>query len=209
MYMFLKKSGFTRQKLRITATQRDAFLWLQFVAEVSLYDRDMMVFVDETGSDRCNSIRMYGYSIRGKPLVSEKLLVRGKRMSAISSMSVHGILDCKTVTGSVDGAVFYDLVQTSLLHHLIPFDGHNLHSVVILDDCSIHHVEEIVHMIQEVGALVHFLPPYSPDFNPIKEAFSKLKATLKLLDEEAEMGESPEDLVLSAFSFISKEDCQN
>ena len=92
---------------------------------------------------------------------------------------------------------------------LIPFDGHNPHSVVILDDCSIHHVEEIVHMIQEVGALVHFLPPYSPDFNPIEEAFSKLKATLKLLDEEAEMGESPEDLVLSAFSFISKEDCQN
>ena len=54
----------------------------------------------------------------------------------------------------------------------MPFDGHNPHSVVILDNCSIHHIPEIVHMIQEVGALVHFLPPYSPDLNPIEEAFS-------------------------------------
>ena len=65
-------------------------------------------------------------------MVSEKLLVRGKQISAIASMSVSGMLDVKTVTGSVDGAVFYDFVQTSLLHHLMPFDGHNPHSVVIL-----------------------------------------------------------------------------
>jgi transposase len=42
-------------------------------------------------------------------------------------------------------------------------------------NCSIHHLDEIVDMIHEVGALVHFLPPYSPDFNPIKNMFSKLK----------------------------------
>ena len=134
--------------------------------------------------------------------------MRGKRASAISCMSVQGILNCKTVMGSVDGSVF-DFVQSSLLHHLMPFDGHNPHSVVILDNCSIHHIQEIVHMIQEVGAIVHFLPPYSPDLNPIEEAFSKVKSTLKLLDKEAEMGESTENLLLSAFSYISKDDCQN
>ena len=69
---------------RISALQRDSFLRLQFTSEVSLYDRDMMIFLDETGSDRRNSIRKYGYSIRGRPLVSEKLLVRGKRISAIA-----------------------------------------------------------------------------------------------------------------------------
>lgn len=91
----------------------------------------------------------------------------------------------------------------------MPFDGRNPHSVVILDNCSIHHMEETVRMIQEVGAIVHFLPPYSPGFNPIEEAFSKVKATLKLLDQEADMGEDPEDLVLSAFSSVTKEDCQS
>ena len=123
-------------------------------------------------------------------------------------MSVNGILDCKTVTGSVDGDVFYDFVQTSLIYHLLPFDGHNPHSVVVLDNCAIHHMQKTIRLIQEVGAIVHFLPPYSPDLNPIEEAFSKVKAKLKLLDEEANMGEEPEELVLSAFSYITKEDCQ-
>ena len=207
--VFLKKCGFTHRRLRLSAIQRDSFLRLQFVSEVSLYDQDMMIFLDETGSDQRNAIRKYGYSIRGRPLVSEKLLVHGKRISAIAFMSVHGMLDCKTVTGSVDGAIFYDFVQTSLLHHLMPFDGQNPHSVVVLDNCSIHHMEETIHMIQKVGAIVHFLLPYSLDLNPIEEAYSKVKATLKLSDEEADMGEDPEDLVLSAFSSVTKEDCQS
>ena len=206
--MFLRKSGFTRQKLRLSAIQRDSFLRLTFASEVSLYDCDMMIFLDETGSDRQNSIRKYGYSIRRKPLVSEKLFVRGQRESAIAFIAVNGMLDCKTLTGSVDGAIFYDFIQTSLLHHLLPFDGHNPHSVVILDNCSIHHMEDTVKMIEEVGVLVHFLPPYSPDMNPIEEAFSKVKTTLRFLNQEADMGEDAQDLVLSAFSSITEEDCQ-
>ena len=99
--------------------------------------------------------------------------------------------------------------NSSKLHHLMPFDGHNPQSVAIMDNFSIHHMEETVRMIQEVGAIVHFLPPYSPDLNPIEEAFSKVKATLKLLDQEADMGEDPEDLLLSAFSSISEDNCQS
>ena len=56
--MFLKKCGFTWQKLRISALQRDSFLCLQFTSEMSLYDRDM-IFLYETGSDRHNSITKY------------------------------------------------------------------------------------------------------------------------------------------------------
>ena len=96
-------------------------------------------------------------------------------MSAIAFLSVHGILDCKMVTGSVDGELFYDFIQASLLPHLMPFNGRNPHSVVVMDNCSIHHVDETVKMIPEVGALILFLPPYSPDHNPIEEAFSKVK----------------------------------
>ena len=71
------------------------------------------------------------------------------------------------------------------------FNGVNPHSIVILDNASIHHVQGIVEMINEVGALVLFLPPYSPDFNPIEEAFSKLKALEHLEMEHL-------DLVLAA-----------
>ena len=65
--IFLKKFGFTRQNLRITAIQQDRVCRLQM-----LYDQDMMIFLDETDCDRHNMIRRYGYSIRSRPLVSEK-----------------------------------------------------------------------------------------------------------------------------------------
>lgn len=81
------------------------------------------------------------------------------------------------------------------VHHLLAFNGQNPHSVVVLDNCAIHHVEQTIRMIQEVGALVHFLPPYSPDLNPMEEAFSKVKVTLKLLEKETDMGEDQETLV--------------
>ena len=60
-----------------------------------------------------------------------------------------------------------------------------IHSVVIVDNCSIHHNEVAMQMIQEVGINVHFLPPYSPDYNPIEEAFSKVKAEMKAMEKEA------------------------
>ncbi len=125
--MFLHKTGFTRQKLRVAAPQHDDFLRFQFVSDVSIYDPETLVFLDETGSDRRTCIRRYGYSLRGKPLVTHKLLVRGERISAIAFMSVNGmlLLDCKTVKQTVNGDVFYDFVQATLLPHLMPFNGKN------------------------------------------------------------------------------------
>ena len=200
---FLHRIGFSRQKLRIVAIQRDDFLRTQFVSDVSIYEPEMLIFLDETGSDRRNNIRKHGYSLRGKPLVSHELLVRGERISAIAFMSMSGMLDCKTVKHSVNGETFYQFMQTAVLPHLMTFNGANPHSVLIMDNCSIHHVDAVVKMVHEVGALVHFLPPYSPDYNPIEEAFSKVKALLRAMDME-----DPEDLVMAAFSTITVENCQ-
>ena len=205
---FLHKSGFTRQKLRMVATQRDSLLRSQFVLDISFYTPEMLIFIDEAGSDRRDCIRRYGYSLRGKPLVSQRLHFRGERIKCIAFMSMAGLLDCRAMACTVDGDKFYDFIQVSLLPHLMPFDGYNPHSIVIMDNCSIHHVPGVVEMIQEVGALVHFLPPYSPDYNPIEEAFSKVKTNLKAMDLEAESSEDTENLVLASFSTITREDCQ-
>ena len=97
---FLHKNGFTRQKLRLAAIQQNNLLQSQFVSDVSIFNQETLIFMDETGSDRRNCIRQYGYSLRGKLLVSRKLLVRGERISAIAMMSVNGILDYKTVNQS-------------------------------------------------------------------------------------------------------------
>ena len=91
--------------------------------------------------------------------MSHKLLVRGERISAIAFMSMNGMLDCKTVKYKVNGNTFYEFMQTTVLPHLMPFDGINPHSVLVMDNCSIHHVEGIVEMVHEVGALTHPLLP--------------------------------------------------
>ena len=61
-------------------------------------------------------------------------------------------------------------------------------------------------MIREVGAIVHLLPPYSPDYNPIEEAFSKVKGEMKAIGKEAQVADI-ETVVLSAFSCITVSDC--
>ena len=62
-------------KLRNVALQRDAFLREKYRADVSVYSPDMFIFIDETGTDRRNRLRKYGYSVRGKAAVSHSLLV--------------------------------------------------------------------------------------------------------------------------------------
>ena len=67
----------------------------------------MFIFVGETGADRRNYLKGFGYSVRGKPGVSRKLLISGERVSAIAAMSMEGILDCYTVTGSVNSLLLH------------------------------------------------------------------------------------------------------
>lgn len=143
----------------------------------------MLVFIDETGADNRNLVRRYGYSIRGKPLKTHSFFVHGERVSAIACISMAGLLDVKTLKGTSDGDTFYSFIHTHLLPHLMPYNGTNPHSVVVMDNCSIHHVPEVVKAIQDVGALIHILPPYSPDFAPIEETFSKVKQAMKSIQK--------------------------
>ena len=171
--------GFTRKKLTTIAAQQSDELRGQFMAEISVFDPNMIVWVDEMGSDRRNSIRSCGYSLRGMRAVNRVLRVGGKRLSVIGGMSLSGIEDIYIAEGNVNGDIFEDYVRTTLLPMLQPFNGINSHSVVVMDNASIHHLDKILEMIHGVGALVRFLPPYSPDLNPNEEVFSKAKSFLK------------------------------
>ena len=204
---FLHKSGFTHKKLRTVALQQDRKLREQFSSEVSVFNTEMFVFVDETGSDARNKLRKKGYSIRGKPARYQTFLLRGERISAIACMSSAGLLDVKTFQGTANGETFYNFVQTHLLPHLMPYNGINPHSVVVLDNCSIHHLAEVIASIEDVGALVLFLPPYSPDLNPIEELFSKVKTTLKSFEFDMAHITDLQTLLLSSFTSVTVEDC--
>ena len=77
----------------------------------------------------------------------------------------------------------------------------------MLENCTIHHAEEITAAIESIGALLLYLPPYSPDFMPIEELFSKVKSSMKALESEHQTRIDLET-ILVAFSTVTDEDCQ-
>lgn len=203
----LKKRGFTRKKLNLFALQRSNVLRAKYQAEISVYNTDMLIFLDETGCDRRNSLRKFGYSVRGKPARCAKLLSRGRRYSAIAIMSTSELIDCYIAADTVDGDVFYEFAQKSLLPILMPFNGINPASVVVMDNCSIHCLDDVVELIHSVGALVVYLPPYSPDFMPLEHCFSKIKYFLM---EHEVMGQTESDIKLiirAGFASVTQNDC--
>ena len=83
------------------------------------------------------------------------------------------------------------------------FNGVNPHSLVILDNYSIHHASGIMNAIEEVGALVHFPLPYSPDFNPIEKMFSRVKTVLKSTATEMDVVNDIETPLLASFTLVN------
>ena len=104
---------------------------------------------------------------------------------------------------SVTGEVFEDFLYACLLPKLSPFNGENAKSVVIMDNESIHHIDNVVETFQQLGVLIHFLPPYSPDFNPIEESFSKLKSVMRANEQLLDSGLDIEALILAGLSSIT------
>ena len=101
------------------------------------------------------------------------------------------------------------ILSSALLPLLMPYNGVNTHSVVVMDDATIHHLQRVQDMILGVGALIRFLPAYSPDLNSIEEVFSKVKRYLKANDTLYLSTQSPCPFVLSAFHTVTQEDCIN
>ncbi len=108
------------------------------------------------------------------------------------------------VHGTTDSDSFHEFVENYLLPCLMPFNGIN--SIVILDNCAIHHIEPIKNLINSVGALIHYLPP---DYNLIEWCFSKVKKAMSSMELEMQITEDIELIVRSAFATVTENDCKS
>ena len=203
----LHRIGMSRQVLRHFAVQRSELRRSEFWLEFQYFHPSMIVWIDESGFDKRNGIRKYSYGIRGLPPYDHTLKLKGKRYSSIGIMTTEGIEYVHIVDETVDGDGFLLFVRKYLLPIIMPFNGLNPKSVVVLDNASIHHVSSVVDTIESVGAIISFLPPYSPDMNPIEEVFSEVKQYIQANGMVYQAATSPEQIILSAFLSVSKQNC--
>ncbi len=135
-------------------------------------DSRSLVFVDEMGT-HTSLAPSYGYSPRGQRAFFKIPRNRGMNTTLLSSMSLKGMGPSMAVEGSTTKVVFEAYVE----HFLAP--TLRAGQVVLMDNLSAHKGERVRKLIEERGCKVRYLPPYSPDLNPIEEAFSKVKRLLR------------------------------
>ena len=131
-----------------------------------------LVFLDETWI-KTNMVRLYGRSERGTRLVDTSPHGHWKTSTLIAGIREDGIVATTVFDGAINGELFLNYVEQVLVPALRPGD------TVIMDNLSSHKRAAIRVAIEAAGASVRFLPPYSPDLNPIEQVFSKLKALLR------------------------------
>jgi transposase len=180
------------------ASERDEFLraaWRVLVAE-SL-DAERLVFVDEMGANT-SLAPLHGWSRRGGRAHLSAPRNRGKNTTLLASMSLEGIGPTLAVQGGTTKAVFEAYVERVLAPTLVAGQ------VVVMDNLSAHKGEGVRELIEERGCQVLFLPSYSPDYNPIEEAFSKIKGLLR--KAQARTRETLIEALGAAISAVAVED---
>ena len=176
------------------------------MAYILQFPREFLVFVDETGTDLRDQLRKFGYSIRGLPAECKRLLTRGTRISAMVAMSSDGVEAYELCTGTTDAIKFLDFLRGSLIPNMNPFP--DKHSIIVMDNCTIHHVQEVKDLIEQFGIMVIYLPPYSPDYNPIEELFSYLKYYLKQHEDLIQALPTPATVVIEeALESVTSSKC--
>ena len=131
-----------------------------------------LVFIDETGADT-KMARRYGRAYRGHRLVDKVPHGHWKTTTFVGALRATGVTAPLVVDGPMNGDVFLAYVQQQLAPTLQPGD------TVIMDNLSSHKRAGVQQAIEAAGARLVYLPPYSPDLNPIELAFSKLKSLLR------------------------------
>ena len=135
-------------------------------------DPDRLVFLDETAATTTMA-RRYGRAPRGARCRLLVPLGRRKTTTVTAALRTTGLLATTLFEGATNGERFRGYVADTLVPALKPGD------TVVLDNLRVHKVSGVREAIEAAGARLLFLPPYSPDFNPIEQAFAKLKALLR------------------------------
>lgn len=164
----LKKSILPSEQDRPDVARRRA-RWHRFQASL---EPSRLVFIDETWA-KTNMVRLHGRAPRGQRLHAKVPHGHWKTLTFVAALRSDRITAPCVLDGPINGVGFLAYVQQFLVPTLVRGD------IVVMDNLGSHKNQSVRAALRAVGAKLFFLPPYSPDLNPIEQAFSKLKTLLR------------------------------
>lgn len=173
----LEKAHWSRKAVKAHAAERSTPLRNAWIGIQKSWTADQLVFLDESAANERTGDRKYGWAPIGTPCEVARRLKRSEKWSVLPALTIDGYLSHLVIQGSITSEVFENFVEEQVLPHCSPYPGPC--SVLILDNASIHKSARLQELCEQYGVLLKFLPPYSPDFNPIEATFADIKAWIK------------------------------
>jgi transposase len=172
----LKAAKWTKKAARQVAKERNAELRDLYLYNLSAFQSHHLVYIDESGCDKRVGFRRTGWAPVGLTPVQIAQFHRDQRYQILPAYAQDGIVLSRIFRGTTDGPVFEDFIE-QLLQHCGRWPAPK--SVLVMDNASFHHSDRLDELCRNAGVKLVYLPPYSPDLNPIEEFFAELKAFIK------------------------------
>ena len=165
-------------------------------------DPARFIFLDESGA-KTNMTRLYGRAPIGERCIDRTPHGHWKTMTMVSAIGVAGVMQEATmvVDGAMNSVTFLGYVEQFLTPSLRPGD------IVVMDNLASHKVKGVREAIEAAGCDLWYLPPYSPDFNPIEKLWSKVKAWLRRVS--ATTFDALCDAIADALRAVTADECAN
>lgn len=198
-----EKAGAASEKKSLHATERDTEANHKrreaFVARIAAISPERLIFLDESGVTT-SMTRLRARCLGGKRIHEATPGARWKILTVLGAMSLNGMIATMTIEEATDADIFLAYVEQVLSPALQTGD------VVVMDNLSSHKVSRVRDLIEKAGAEILYLPPYSPDLNPIEKAWAKLKQLLR--SAKARTAEALDQAITQALKLITQDDAK-
>lgn len=195
--------GLPAQKKSLHAQERDTEenrkRREEFVEVIGKIDLDRLIFLDESGVST-QMTRLYARSTGGARIHETTPDGRWKILTILGAISTRGMIATMTIEAATDREIFLAYLDEVLCPNLRPGD------VVVMDNLSSHKVSGVRERIEAAGAQLLYLPPYSPDLNPIEKAWAKLKQLLRAA--KARTKEALDQAIAQMLPLLTAEDAK-
>lgn len=172
----------------------------QWIENLKTIDFNKMVFLDESSVNLAYT-RLYGRAVKNKRIRQGVKDCRFQRQSILSTVSLSGKQNPIMFKGTLNKELFIQYLKTQLKNNI------SADEILVMDNSSVHTAKAVINTLDELNIKYLFLPPYSPDFNPIELLWSKLKSILRKL--KARTNDKLESSIKFALNAISLNDILN